>query len=33
MQIAQTEAMQIISQVNLGKWALVNFSLTGMAEI
>lgn len=33
MQIALTEAIQIISEVNQGKWAVINFSLTGTAEI
>lgn len=33
MQITLTEAMQIISEVNQSKWAVINSSLTGTAEI
>lgn len=32
MQIALTEAMQIISQANQGKWAVINSSLTEIAH-
>ena len=33
MQIALTEAMQTISQVNQGKWTVINSSVTETAEI